>query len=155
MSDDVTTLSSNASCRPSLKVLLVLPLLVLLLLLVLVLLVLVLLLLLLVLVLLLLVLVLLLVLAIGLQWQWLCGRPDESSRAVSWSVAQVRPLMTSLIALIATDDLPCMQVLTTALCVERGTEARLLLLALVGSEHLLLLGPPGTLMTSLMTADDR
>ena len=31
--------------------------------------------------------------------------------------------------------------------VERGTEARLLLLALVGSEHLLLLGPPGTLMT--------
>jgi MoxR-like ATPase len=39
--------------------------------------------------------------------------------------------------------------------VERGTEARLLLLALVGSEHLLLLGPPGTLMTSLMTADGR
>ena len=148
MSDDVTTLSSNASCRPSLKVLLVLPLLVLLLLLVLVLLELVL------LVLLVLVLVLL-VLAIGLQWQRLCGRPDESSRVVSWSVAQVRPLMTSLIALIATDDLPCMQVLTTALCVERGTEARLLLLALVGSEHLLLLGPPGTLMTSLMTADDR
>ena len=79
MSDDVTTLSSNASCRPSLKVLLVLPLLVLL---VLVLLVLVLLLLVLV------VLLLLLVLAIGLQWQRLCGRPVESSRVASWSVAQ-------------------------------------------------------------------
>ena len=92
MSDDVTTLSSNASCRPSLKVLLVLPLLVLL---VLVLLVLVLLLLVLV------VLLLLLVLAIGLQWQRLCGRPVESSRVASWSAAQVRPLMTSLIALIA------------------------------------------------------
>ena len=79
----MTTLSSNARCRPSLKVLLVLPLLVLL---VLVLLVLVLLLLLLVLVLLLL--VLLLVLAIGLQWQRLCGRPVESSRVASWSAAQ-------------------------------------------------------------------
>ena len=111
MSDDVTTLSSNARCRPSLKVLLVLPMLVLLVLVVLpmlVLLVLVLLLLVvlvlvvlvvlvlallvlvlvLVLVLLVLVLVLVLVLAIGLQWQRLCGRPDESSRVASWSVAQ-------------------------------------------------------------------
>jgi hypothetical protein len=80
VSDDVTTLSSNASCRPSLKVLLMLVLLVLL---VLVLLVLVLLVLVLVLLLL-----LFLVLAIGLQWQRLCGRPVESSRVASWSAAQ-------------------------------------------------------------------
>ena len=88
----MTTLSSNARCRPSLKVLLVLPLLVLLVLVLLVLLVLpmlvLLVLVLLLLVVLVLVLVLLLVLAIGLQWQRLCGRPVESSRAVSWSVAQ-------------------------------------------------------------------
>ena len=93
----MTTLSSNARCRPSLKVLVVLPaqLLVLLvlpvqLLVLLVLLVLLALLVLLVLLalLVLLVLLLLLVLAIGLQWQRLCGRPVESSRAVSWSVAQ-------------------------------------------------------------------
>ena len=87
MSDDVTTLSSNARCRPSLKVLLVLVLLVLVLLVLLVL-VLVLLVLLLVLLLLVLLVLALLVLAIGLQWQRLCGRPDESSRVASWSVAQ-------------------------------------------------------------------
>ena len=98
MSDDVTILSSNARCRPSLKALLVVPvrLLVVQLLLVLplhllvhlLLPVLLLLLLLLLLVLVLLLLLVLLVLAIGLQWQQLCGRPVGSSKAASLNVAQ-------------------------------------------------------------------
>ena len=87
MSDDVTILSSNARCRPSLKALLVVPvrLLVVQLLLVLPLHLLVHLLL---PVLLLLLLLVLLVLAIGLQWQQLCGRPVGSSKAASLNVAQ-------------------------------------------------------------------
>ena len=96
MSDDVTILSSNARCRPSLKALLVVPvrLLVVQLLLVLPLHLLVhlllpvLLLLLLLVVLVLVLLLVLLVLAIGLQWQQLCGRPVGSSKAASLNVAQ-------------------------------------------------------------------
>ena len=96
MSDDVTILSSNARCRPSLKALLVVPvrLLVVQLLLVLPLHLLVhlllpvLLLLLLLLVLVLVLVLVLLVLAIGLQWQQLCGRPVGSSKAASLNVAQ-------------------------------------------------------------------
>ena len=87
MSDDVTILSSNARCRPSLKALLVVPvrLLVVQLLLELPLHLLVHLLL---VVLLLVLLLVLLVLAIGLQWQQLCGRPVGSSKAASLNVAQ-------------------------------------------------------------------
>ena len=96
MSDDVTILSSNARCRPSLKALLVVPvrLLVVQLLLVLPLHLLVhlllpvLLLLLLLLVLVLVLVLVLLVLAIGLQWQQLCGRPVGSSKAASLNGAQ-------------------------------------------------------------------